>query len=132
MLTISTPALLPFTSILDPTSRVLQISLGSFTFSLLSLVSFCQPLLLLSALACSRMAPRPLSGVTEGCLVAKWLSHFLQTPFALGTGWTIKFFFNMSNSEPSCIRMFANMSLQYQVYTKNVYFSDQDHDGALI
>lgn len=77
------------------------------------------------------MAPRLLSRVTEGCLVAKWLSHFLQT-FSLGTGWTINFFFNMSNSEPSCIRIFANMNLQYQVYTKNVYFSDQDHDGALI
>lgn len=24
------------------------------------------------------------------------------------------------------------MNLQYQVYTKNVYFSDQGHDGALI
>lgn len=132
---ISTPSLLPFTSILGPTSRVLQISLGSLTFSLLSLqfhfanpTSYSQPWSILGWL------PRLLSGVTEGCPVAKWLSHFLQT-FSLGTAWTINLFFfflNVSNSEPSCIRLFANMNLQYQVYTKNVYFSDQDHDGALI
>ena len=30
------------------------------------------------------------------------------------------------------MRIFAYMNLQYQVYTKNIYISDQGHDGAQI
>lgn len=66
------------------------------------------------------------------CLTAKRLSH-LPKIFSSDTGWTVNLFFqSMNNFEPSGMRIFAFMNLQYQVYTKNVYISDQGHDGALI
>ena len=66
------------------------------------------------------------------CLTAKRLSHLPKT-FSSDTGWTVNLFFqSMNNFEPSGMRIFAYMNLQYQVYTKNIYISDQEHDGAQI
>lgn len=51
--------------------------------------------------------------------------------FQVLAGQFTNFFFNMSNFEPSCKRVFVSMNLQYQVYTQNVSISDQGYNGAL-
>lgn len=133
---ISTPSPFPFTSLLNPPSRILQRSLGLLTFSCLSAsVSFCKKKkknLLLSAHTHSRMAPK--TGQWELLKGVSWQNDWVIFPkhFSLGTGWTIIYFFKYEPFWVFLYKNIADMTLQYQVYTNNVYTADQERDGALI